>query len=408
MTYDLRYGDRSIKVDILGETDVINAVHPITPPDEKSLVLDAICRASLPIAEFLGDSSSVAILVSDNTRNTGSRIYMPILLDLAKRKGRKIAIIIALGLHRPSTRGEIAEILGCDPGAEVEVRNHDPDASLSACRGGLFCRTVVEAEKIILTGSVTFHPMAGYSGGWKSLLPGVASRKDVIENHRLYFAGTRADACIGPAHVQGNPILTDIRERTKEFSGKAWCLNVVQDEAKSIVYAAAGRVEDAWNDCSAYLGSHNSPRIGRLYDVVVESAGGYPSDFSFYQSMKTLTNAARCCVTGGSIFLLMECRNGWELERQVMSLARLELDEIAARVTKEFTMSGLAVFMALSVIRTHKVFLLASLPRPEVEYFGMRYIASANEIGNLATAERKDRIAIMPAAASVLPVLERR
>jgi hypothetical protein len=104
----------------------------------------------------------------------------------------------------------------------------------------------------------------------------------------------------------------------------------------------------------------------------------------------------------------MECRNGWELERQVMSLARLELDEIAARVTEEFTMSGLAVFMALSVIRTHKVFLLASLPRPEVEYFGMRYIASANEIGNLATAERKDRIAIMPAAASVLPVLERR
>ncbi len=405
MTHNLRYGNREIVVDLPdNQTDMISA-EPTIHRDESLLVLDAINKSSPMLQDFLGQSTSVVIVVSDHTRNTGSRTYIPILLDQIRKTGRKITILIALGLHRPSTESEIAEILGCEPGNGVVIRNHDPDAYLAECGEGTFCKTAVDAEKIILTGSVAFHPMAGYSGGWKSLLPGIASRTSVIENHRLYFSGNTMNSGVGPARLENNPISCDIRRRTQGFAEKTWCLNVVQNEAKSIVFAAAGIVDDAWRACAGYLERCNSPMITRLYPVVVASSGGFPSDFSFYQSMKTLTNASRACIKGGSIYLLMECRNGWELDESILALRHLKLEEIASHVRKEFSMSGLAMYMALSVIRAHKVFCLSSLPEREVSGFGMKYLASEAEIRTLVDAENADRIAVIPAAAAVLPSL---
>ncbi|MFZ2636028.1 MAG: nickel-dependent lactate racemase [Rectinemataceae bacterium] len=407
MTYPMQYGERSIGVEFPDDRVDIISAPPAAAADEMSLIMGAIRDASLPLEDFLGQCASVAVVVSDHTRNTGSRLYMPILMDLVRKPGRKVTIVIALGLHRPATGNEIVRILGFEPGENVTVLNHDPDSYLADCGEGAFCRAAVEAEKVIVTGSVTFHPMAGYSGGWKSILPGIASRESVLKNHGLYFSGECMDPGIGPARLEGNPISADIRRRTWGFAGKTWCLNVVQDETKAIVYAAAGSVDDAWRVCADYLARHNSPGIARLYPVVVASSGGYPSDFSFYQSMKTLTNASRACVDGGSIYLLMECGNGWELDRQVLSLADLELTQIASRVKENFTMSGLAAYMALSLIRTHKVFLLSSLPEREVRGFGMRYLSSGAEIGALVAAEGADRIAVIPAAAAVLPSLDR-
>lgn len=403
MIQNLRYGDREVSVEFPDEGVDMIVAGTAPERDESELVLDALAAARPGLLEFLGSSDSVLLVVSDHTRNTGSRIYMPILLGLMRRSGRKITILVALGLHRPSTESEIADILGCAPGEGVTVRNHDPDANLAECGEGFFCREAVEAEKIILTGSVAFHPMAGFSGGWKSLLPGIASREGIVENHRLYFSGGAMDPRVGPALVEDNPIQTHIRRGTAGFAGKTWCLEVVQDEEKSIVFAAAGQVDEAWKACAAYLEDRNSPAIERLYPVVVASSGGFPSDFSFYQTMKTLTNASRACEKGGSIYLLMECRNGWELDGEILSWGHLELEEIAARLKEEFSMSGLAMYMALSVIREHRVFCMSSLPEKEVAGLGMRHLASEAELGDLVRAEIANRVAVIPAAAAVLP-----
>jgi len=403
MKHFLRYGDGSVEVELPdGHTDIISKARR-KEKDGESLVLDALDRATPSLRDFLGQGRSVAIVASDQTRDTGSAIYLPVLLELAKRQCRNVTVVIALGLHRPATDIEISRILGCDPGRDVRIINHDPDANLSDFGGGRFAAPVVEAERVILTGSVTFHPMAGYSGGWKSLLPGVSSRHCAIENHRLFFSGDRTDPGVGPARVEGNPVLEDIRNRTNAFAGKTWCLNVVQDESKAIVHAAAGSVDAAWHSCIAYLDERNSFSIGQRYPVVVASSGGYPSDFSFYQSMKTITNASRACSRGGSIYLVMECRNGWELDRGVLSLSGLELPRIASMVRQDFSMSGLATYMALSMMRDYKVHCLSALPEDEVRAFGMRPLASASEIGSLVAREGAHRIAVMPAAATVLP-----
>lgn len=405
MTHFLRYGDGDIEIGLPdGRTDMIS-VSATAVAEESALVRDAIRNSTLPLRRFLGQSPSVAIVVSDHTRNTGSRIYMPILLDIAKSPGRKVTVLVACGLHRPSSKLEITGILGCDPGEGVVVMNHDPDTFLEDFGEGSFCRSVVQAERVVVTGSVTFHPMAGYSGGWKSILPGLASRACIIENHGLYFSGAEEAHGIGPASVTDNPILADIRQRTHAFASKTWCLNVVQDESKAIVHASAGQVDQTWESCADYLGRHYSPRIERRYPFVVASSGGYPSDFSFYQSMKTLTNASRACAKGGLICLVMECRNGWELDGKLQSLAGLELEEIALRLKEDFSMGGLAIYMALSVIRKYRVYCFSSLPEREVRGLGMGYIPSAQYISTLVDAEMPDRIAVMPAAAVVLPAL---
>lgn len=417
----LRYGDHEVEVELPDDR-----VDPIVAgtkdePDESRTVRKAIDASRPGLVEFLGESDSVLVVISDHTRNTGSRTYMPILLERIRKPGRTVTILVALGLHRPSTEREIAQILGCDTGNDVIVLNHDPDGNLAPCGESMFCREAVIAGKVIITGSVAFHPMAGYSGGRKSLLPGIASRESILENHRLYFSGDAMHPGIGPASVLDNPIQSDIRNRTKGFDGRTWCLNVVQDEMKSIVFAAAGTVDDAWAACCGYLERTNAPELPGIYPVVVASAGGFPSDFSFYQSMKTLTNASRACVKGGSIFLLMECRNGWELDADILSWGHLDLARIARRIREDFTMSGLAMYMALSVIRAHRVFCLSSLPAREVAGLGMRHLASEKDIGGLVASELPDasspangrtnrartgtanRIALIPAAAAILP-----
>ena len=399
----LRYGDGKVEVELPYEhTDIISKARR-NEKEGYSLVLEALDRATPSLQDFLGQSKSVTIIASDQTRDTGSGVYLPVLLELAKRRGRKVTVLIALGLHRPASDMEISRILGCDPGRDVRILNHDPDACLSNFGDGGFNTSVVEAERVIVTGSVTFHPMAGYSGGWKSLLPGVASRSCIIENHRLFFSGNKADPRVGSARVESNPILEDIRCRTSAFAEKTWCLNVVQGESKTIVHAAAGMVDAAWRSCIAYLEEHNSFSIERRYPVVVASSGGYPSDFSFYQSMKTITNASRACAKGGSIYLIMECRNGWELDKDVLSLSALDLPQIAAKVKQDFSMSGLATYMALSMMRDYRIHCLSALPEDEVRGFGMRPLASALEISSLVAMENAGRIAVMPAAATVLP-----
>ncbi|PKL10127.1 MAG: hypothetical protein CVV51_00350 [Spirochaetae bacterium HGW-Spirochaetae-7] len=407
MKHGLPYGDGEIEVELPDDRLDWIVAERVPERDELPIVLAAIDGAEPGLLEFLGRSASVAVVVSDHTRNTGSRTYMPILLDRIRMPGRRITVVVALGLHRPSTDSEIATILGCIPDKDVDIINHDPDGNLEACGQGTFCKAVVEADKVILTGSVSFHPMAGYSGGWKSLLPGIASRACVLDNHRLFFSGDKRHPGVGPARVELNPVSMDIRSRTRGFAGKTWCLNVVQSESKAIVFATAGGVDDAWTACCGYLERMNSPSIRRLYPVVVASSGGYPSDFSFYQSMKTLTNASRACVKGGSIYLAMECRNGWELDESVLSWSRDSLDTIATRLRKEFSMSGLAMHMALSVIRDHSIACLSSLPEQEVCGMGMRYLASAADLGKAVAAEDADRIAVIPAAAATLPALRR-
>ena len=408
MKLDICYGTKKLSLEVPRNTiDILSLPQP-EQKNEKEIIISAIKNANISLDQFIGASRSVTIVVSDQTRNTGSTIYIPIILEMLKQKDVAVSIIIAHGLHRPATHEELQKIIGTSLNQSIKVINKNPESNLKNYSSGTFSTAVVDAERIILTGSVTFHPMAGYSGGWKSILPGVASKQSIIQNHQLYFSGNNTHPGVGPAQISNNPVLQDIIAKTKVFNEKTWCLNVVQDESKKIIHAAAGKTDVAWESCVSYLNKNNTIPITRKYPIVIASAGGYPSDFSFYQSMKTLTNASKACESGGKILLFMECRNGWELSKDIRSLASMDIQEIAKQVQNNFTIRGLATYMAQSIIKKYDVYCYSLLPSSEVKHFGMNPIISIKSIIKFLEFNNNFDIAFMPAASSVLPIFSKR
>jgi lactate racemase len=376
--------------------------------DNPENIVRAALKESIPsLLSLIKPGFSIALIVSDYTRPTGSNIYIPILLnELSKIGSVKITIIIALGLHRPATKSEIETICGSNLPKGIRIINHHAESNLASAGEAAFNKEAVDSDIIITTGAVTFHPMVGYSGGRKSLLPGIASSKDIYQNHKLYFDAGSVHTGIGPANIDNNPVLNDIRTRTQGLK-RIWALNVVLNEQNLIEFASCGEIDHVWDKCRQYVLTHHSICIKEKYDLVISSSGGYPSDHSFYQSMKVLTNSSLACKSGGTLIIISQCIHGWEIRDELFSYFTMSLEEIAENLENSFTMDGLALYMALSIIRSYDVWLYSELPEKEVTAAGMGYIKDLNNLPNITNqkGEQSDiRIAVMHNGSSVLPV----
>lgn len=387
--------------------------------DAVELVEKALQHAHPRLETFVRPGATVALVVSDITRPTGSSVYVPILLrELKKLKAGRVTLIIASGLHRDATPTEIEHICGGPLPEDAVVINHSAETNLVAVGQARFNREATEADCVMVTGAVTFHPMAGFSGGRKSLLPGIASAEDIYRNHRLYFTGTQVHPGTGPARVTGNPVLDDIRKRTAGFT-RLWALNVVLNEHNAIEFAAGGDVDAVWQQCSRYTEQQHTAVIREPYDAAVASAGGYPSDISFYQSMKVLTNSSRACRPGGTLLIFSECGSGWEIRRELFRYFTMSLDEIARDLLQSFTMDGLALYMALKIIRSYTVWFCSELPAAGIAEAGMHPLAGPEHAAEIIAWERElqqgigtvqrqppaYRTAVIPNGSSVLPVI---
>lgn len=407
MNEEFKYGSSKVSIDLgmIKHIDYLNTVKQ-TVEDPDTLIRRALISTSFSLNSFIKPGCTVVLVVSDHSRPTGSNIFVPILLKELKRLGAgNIIIVIALGLHRSSTPDEIEVILGGAVPPGVKVVNHDAENDLLDCGSASFNKAAVLADRVIVTGAVTFHPMAGFSGGRKSLLPGIASAGDIYRNHRLYFDQTGVHPGTGPANIIDNPVLKDIMERTKTFQN-LWSLNVVLNEQGDMEYASCGEIDSVWDDCRKYVSIHHSVGIREKYDLVISSAGGHPSDISFYQSMKVLTNSSRACKPGGNLIIFSKCTQGWEIRDTLFPYFTMTLEEISRNLRNSFTMDGLALYMALSIIRSHTVWFCSDLPETEVTAAGMRPIRDSDvhtitaEAGNLRTI----RAAVMKNCSSVLPI----
>lgn len=389
--------EEKMKVDVFD-------VHNEREGDGEDLILSALENGDPDFLSWAAGKSRFVLVISDYSRATGTHIYVPIIVDQLINAGihpDQITILIALGLHRPATEDEMMQLVGSRILKLITVLNHNPDDKITDVEGTGFSSYITEADAVIITGVVTFHPMAGFSGGYKSLLPGVASRKNIISNHRKFFHGLTPHPGVGPAMIDDNPVLDDIIASCKPLQQSIYCLNVVMHQDNRITYAAAGMVDYAWGACRDFLMSRCAVRFEHRYPVVIASAGGYPADFSFYQCMKVLTNASQLCEPGGELYILAECSHGWEINQSLFSMFTIPLEEAAKQLLDHFRMDALAVYMAMRIIRRYQVHLLSALPEEEVHASGMKPLVTLD--GTVLSA---GTCAVLPYGAKLLPIMD--
>jgi len=412
MTIKLPYGSDNIEIQLSESVtaDFLEGQSRLGETDERIIErsLDQP-RNMQKLEDVLNATDRVAIVVSDYTRSTGVSTYLPLILkriDKAGVKPKNVRIVIALGLHRKATETEINEIVGANVTTSYSVENHDPDRNLVDLGAVALNQTVASASKVVVTGAVAFHPMIGYSGGYKSVLPGIASRKDILMNHMLYLDSLNDDRKIEPARLEENPVFLDLARRGNILHN-IFALNIVMGKNKQIAYASSGNLPDVWRECINFLNKNFSVAIYHRYPLVLASAGGLPMDFSFYQSMKLFTNASAACSEGETIILLSKCCNGWELRKDIFRLFECSVKKAEAALRTNFSMDGLAILMARLIIERFKVFFFSDLPANEVSKTGMIPIINQDALREMFDRLSRDkRCAIIRRAASVFPVMK--
>ncbi|RZN39404.1 MAG: nickel-dependent lactate racemase [Methanosarcinales archaeon] len=312
------------------------------------------------LSDITRPGDSVVIIVNDITRITPTEKLLPPLVTHLNKIGildSDIKIVFATGSHRKHTDDEQRMLIGGEIYDRIFCIDHDPDC----CRRvGVTSRgtpieiftPVLDGDVVICTGSIEFHYYAGYSGGLKSLLPGVSSLASIRKNHALM---------IHPDSVSGrtySPVRQDIEEGTRGIS--KFILNAVLNGRKEIVAVVSGDPVEAHRAGAIYV--DQMYRIqAELADIVVASPGGMPKDINLYQSQKALENAKNIVKDGGTIILVAECLEGLgnAVYEQWLNIPR---EELLPRLKSGFELGGHKAVLTSLLAKRANLHLVSTIP----------------------------------------------
>ena len=367
---------------------------------------------SLPLDEVAGRDDSVLIVVSDATRATASAHVVNLLVRRLVQSGitpANIAIIFATGIHRPVTENEKRELLTPFVVQRLRVLQHDAYnkaqlTTLGTTASGVAVevnKALTEFSRVIITGGIGFHYFAGFTGGRKSICPGLASAKTIEATHMLaldFVAGGRK-AGVAAGALEGNAVHEEC-ERVAALVAPAFGINTVVDERQRAVKIFSGDWRLAHRaGCDYYLERH-SVAIPAKREVVIVSCGGFPHDINLIQAHKALDMAALACKDGGTIILLAECSDGLGRPDFLKWFDARNSRELGARLVSGYEVNGQTAWALLTKAERFRVCLVSDLPRDDVKLMRMVPVETISEA--LEQARSGDGY-IMPRGAAVLP-----
>jgi nickel-dependent lactate racemase len=388
---------------------------PSASPEETIVqALDA-CHAEISRCKT-GDT--IVIVTSDITRSTGSELYLPLLVERLNRQGipdRDIEILIALGIHRKQTEPEHQKIVGSLFG-RIRVIDHDCDDEdglvlIGTTSSGIAIsinRRAVEADHLILTGTIGFHYFAGFSGGRKSILPGIASRQACLASHFAVLnpgEGSGKSPLAVTANLDGNPVHLAMLEGCA-LARPAFILNTVLSSDKRIMAAFAGQWREAHEAGCRYYREQFAYPLAEKADLVIASCGGFPKDINLIQAHKSMEYAAQAITEGGVMILLAECRDGFGNSTFFNWFRHTSLEEFEAALRSHYEINGQTAYALLQKAQRFQIILVSQFPPPQVQQMGMIAAQTLDEALALAVSllPKEWRWYLMPEAGSVLPV----
>jgi nickel-dependent lactate racemase len=371
-----------------------------------SPTLDEICSCD----------DSVLIVVSDATRATASAQIVNLLVRRLIHYGispSNIAIIFATGIHRPVTDHEKLELLTPFVAQRVRILPHNAsDSAQMVTLGQTEHGTPVELNRalkeysiVITTGAVGFHYFAGFTGGRKSICPGLASVRTIEATHAFafdFYTGGRRKG-VDTAQLSGNPVHEEC-ESIAEMIAPAFSITTEVDEVGRAINLYSGHWQASHQAaCREYLISH-SALIDQGRDLVIVSCGGFPHDINLIQAHKALDMAAKASRDGGTIVLLAECSDGLGRPDFLKWFSEKDSRSLAVRLRESYEVNGQTAWALLTKNERYRVHLVSRLPEDEVRLMRMIPARSLDE----ALSELPDTKGyIMPRGAAVLPRVEK-
>jgi nickel-dependent lactate racemase len=321
-------------------------------------------------------------------------------------------VIFATGIHRRVTDQEKLELLTPFIVQRLQIIDHDAYdparlSSFGKTQSGVEVELSIalrEYSRVIVIGGINFHYFAGFTGGRKSIGPGLASAKTIEATHMLaldFQTGARK-AGVGTAHLDGNAV-HDECDRIAELVNPAFGVNTIVGPEKRAVKLFCGDWRLAHRAaCEHYLARH-SVQLPAKRDVVVASCGGFPYDINLIQAHKALDMASHACNVGGTIVLLAECADGLGRPDFMKWFASEDARALAARLRNGYEVNGQTAWALLSKAETYRVYLISQLPDEQVKQMRMIPARSLPEALELVGGKTGF---VMPRGAAVLPRIE--
>jgi nickel-dependent lactate racemase len=322
MDIQLLYGKKELSVNLPEHINVqvINK-HPMPVlSDSDRAVREAFENPiqSPSLSSLARGKKSACILVCDITRPVPNGLILPPLVNTLLAEGidrEDILILVATGLHRPNEGEELRELIGSDeifntiPIENHFARDREAHVDLGFTSQGIpvgIDRRFIDADLRLVTGLVEPHFMAGYSGGRKVVAPGVAYQDTILKFHTTHILEHQSsENCI----LEGNPLHQAQLEIIRTI-GDIYAVNVVIDEKRRLGLVTFGAIEPSHLEAVDFLKNYAEIDISRKFKTVVTSAGGYPLDKTYYQTVKGMVGPMSILETGGTIIIASACSEG--------------------------------------------------------------------------------------------------
>jgi nickel-dependent lactate racemase len=419
MEMDLKFGEESRKLELEDRNllGVLELAPVPTMPDVDKAVRDALANptGSPRLGEIVRQKKAkdAVVVVDDVTRPKTDyhAMLVPLVEELlgAGIEEKRLKFVIGVGTHRPHKPEENDRIYGKDLTSRFEFICHNCDAPDLVSLGKLSTgnelkvnKHVAETSLLVTTGGIEPHYFGGYTGGRKSILPGVSGRQTITGNHAKIV---RENVALGV--LKDNPIHMEMEEAAKRAK-VAFILNGIQDDTRKLAGMVCGDLIQAF-----YKGVEFADKVYKVFvkeraDVVIASGGGYPKDLNLYQSQKIVNNAFEITRPGGTIILLAECRDGVSqpvFERWMKN--HRSVDEIAAKKEEDIEVEGHRAYASARMMQQVEVVMLTKMCREELEPLHFTHKNSLDEaIGYVRQKHGPDfRAYVLPKGGAIFPVV---
>lgn len=317
METTLLYGKTGLNLQLSDDAFIVEPKHLAGLENDIEALKMALKNpiGTAPLREMVKATDKIAIVISDITRPTPNEKLVPVLIqELAHVPIENFVIINGTGTHRDQTREEFVQMLGEWVVDNVRIINnqcHDKETLVNIGKSKFGCdvylnKEYVEADFRIVTGFIEPHFFAGFSGGPKGIMPGIAGIETIMTFHNARMIGDARS-------TWGNMVDNPVQEMTREINRMCkphFMLNVTLNRDKEITSVFAGELYEAHDNGCQFVKEHAMIKCEERFDVVITSNSGYPLDQNLYQAVKGMSAAHKIVKKGGTIIIASECSDG--------------------------------------------------------------------------------------------------